>query len=81
MDMPSAFNYLLGVTTAVLAWVARQLHTELRDVKKDFNALSLLVVGDYVHKDQLHELKGELFKKLDRIEDKLDAKIDKPNEH
>lgn len=81
MDWHEAFNYALGAMSAVLAWFAKQLHSDLQNVKKDFAALSLKMVGEYVHKDQLRDLSDALFRKLDRIEDKLDQKADKHDGH
>jgi len=77
MSLHEIFNYLLGLVSACLAWFAKTLHDDLKEVKKDFQALSIKVVGEYVHKDQLVQLQNIILDKLNRIEDKLDAKADK----
>ena len=40
--------------------------------------IEVLVAGAYVKKDDLEKLSNAIFAKLDRIEDKLDLKVDKP---
>lgn len=40
--------------------------------------IEVLVAGDYVKRDEMDKLGDALFKKLDRIESKLDGKVDKP---
>lgn len=58
------------------------------DIMKDFSEVKILIVGDYVKRSEFFEmaktlreefvgLSEALFKKLDRIETKLDGKVDK----
>lgn len=44
---------------------------------KEMASIQILVAGHYVAKPELESLTRALFKKLDKIEDKLDNKVDK----
>ena len=44
-------------------------------------AIEVLVAGNYVTKSDLNTLTEALFKKLDRIESKVDGKMDKHDQH
>jgi hypothetical protein len=41
------------------------------------NAIELLVAGQYVRRDDFDKISSEMFRKLDKIYDKLDGKADK----
>ncbi|WP_316655427.1 hypothetical protein [Ralstonia condita] len=53
-------------------------HTELGDVRKEMTDLALQLAKDYIRRDDFQAVTDAIFKKLDRIEDKLDGKADKP---
>lgn len=54
---------------------------ELRDsdinITNKVHEIDTLVAGSYLKRDEWASHMSELFKKLDRIEDKLDQKVDK----
>ena len=84
MDWQVGFNALIGVGLVVLGWMLRSLSESIRDLRKEDQALAEKVselgkemAVDYVHKSDLRELSAAIFKKLDRIEDKLDGKVDR----
>jgi hypothetical protein len=85
---PVTFQWLLNaiftVTGVLCGWILTVFHQTMKDLQKfDFelaekvHAIELLVAGQYVKKDELHALSVALFSKLDRIEQKLDQKVDK----
>lgn len=58
--------------------------TALRDLQKSdtklaekVSSIEVLVAGNYVKKEDFDKLGEAIFKKLDRIEDKLSEKVDK----
>lgn len=53
-------------------------HTELGSVRKDMTELALQVAKEYIRRDDFRAVTDAIFKKLDRIEGKLDNKADKP---
>lgn len=52
----------------------READTKLAD---KVSSIEILVAGQYVKRDDMDRSFSALFVKLDRIEDKLDSKVDK----
>lgn len=84
MDFQTAFNITLALAGALAGYVLKMTQTALRDLTKSdaelverVQAIEVLVAGKYVRREDLDRMAGELFRKLDRIEDKLDTKVDK----
>ncbi len=77
MDFQTAFNFVLGSLTGVLGWLARTLWDAVQTLKSDLAQLREEIATDRVHKDDFKSVADAIFRKLDRIEDKLDGKADK----
>lgn len=84
MDYQVLFNIALGVAAVVIGWLwndsrsqQKDLARKLEESVKSHNELAVSIPENYVHKNDLRDLATELFKKLDRISDKLDQKADK----
>lgn len=78
------YNIVLGVAATLGGWWMKVIWDEMKSLQRSDKALSndlgqlkVLVAGDYVPKAELERVVDALFKKLDRIEDKLDGKADK----
>jgi len=85
VDSQTLINALIGGFSAVVAFILRVLWEGLRELQRadvDLAAkvadIQLLVAGNYVKKDELDGIIKALFAKLDKIEDKLDKKVDRP---
>ena len=77
-------NAIIGGFAAAVAFILRVIWEGLRELQKadvDLTAkiseIQLLVAGNYVKKDELDGVIKALFLKLDKIEDKLDKKVDR----
>jgi hypothetical protein len=77
-------NAIIGGFAAAVAFILRVIWEGLRELQKadvDLTAkiseIQLLVAGNYVKKDELDAVIKALFTKLDKIEDKLDKKVDR----
>jgi hypothetical protein len=77
-------NAIIGGFAAAVAFILRVIWEGLRELQKadvDLTAkiseIQLLVAGNYVKKDELDGVIKALFTKLDKIEDKLDKKVDR----
>lgn len=78
------FNWLLGGFGAVMGFLLNSIWQAVKDLQQADKALSdkvasieVLVAGDYVRKDEFTQMTNALFAKLDRIEDKIERKVDK----
>jgi len=84
MDIQIAFNIALSLVAFLGGWVLNSLRDSIKFLQKSDTELAdkmqkieVLVAGVYVKKDDIDKLSNAIFAKLDRIEDKLDGKVDK----
>jgi hypothetical protein len=73
-----AFGALIGFLLNSMWQAVKDLQTGDKELMKKVSEIEVLVAGAYVKKDELTSCVTALFTKLDRIEDKLDSKVDKP---
>jgi hypothetical protein len=85
MDAQTAINIAFTMAGALGGWVLKFLHGELKALQRadisltdKVQRIEVLVAGEYVKRDALERMEQALFAKLDRIEEKLDGKADKP---
>ena len=78
------FNAILVLCGFLGGWVLNNLKKSIdglttRDgeLATKVQAIEVLVAGTYVKRDDMEKLGTALFSKLDRIEQKLDTKVDK----
>lgn len=78
-------NAIIAGVGAAVAFVLRVIWEGLRELQKadvdlttKISEIQLLVAGNYVKKDEVDGIVRALFAKLDKIEDKLDRKVDRP---
>lgn len=79
------FNIAIAIAGALGGWWMKAMWDALKDLKSaddrlatEVGNLKVLVAGQYVSRESFDKLTGAIFVKLDRIEDKLDKKVDKP---
>jgi hypothetical protein len=84
MDWESAFKIVVGVCGALGAFVLNNINSRIErqasadaELAKDLQKVELLVAGEYVRREDMKTLSDAIFSKLDRIENKLDGKMDK----
>ena len=77
-------NTMLALWGATMGWVLKVIWDAVKDLQeadeeviKKVNELQVVMAGDYVKRDELRSEFKALFAKLDRIENKLDQKVDK----
>lgn len=85
MDIQFALNIAFGLAGTLAGYVLKTLREDMRDLQAGgadladkVQAIEVLVAGQYVKRDDMERLSSALFTKLDRIELKLDGKVDKP---
>ena len=77
MDFQSMMNFILPTACAILGWFCRELWSAVQDLKEDLAKLREELPTKYVSKDDFSDRWNEVLKSLHRIENKLDAKVDK----
>lgn len=77
-------NWILGLFGMILGFMLKTVWQSVKDLQTSdkqlvdkINAIEVLVAGQYVKQDEFNRLSDAIFKKLDRIEEKLDKKEDK----
>jgi hypothetical protein len=85
MDFQVGFNVALSVISVLAGILIQSMRESMAALKKTdaelitkVQAIEVLVAGEYVKDTDLEKLSHALFAKLDKIEDKLDLKADKP---
>lgn len=78
------FNLAIVIAGFLGGWVLNSLKSSIdalhkadADLTIKVQSVEVLVAGSYVKRDDLHKLSSALFAKLDKIEGKLDGKVDK----
>lgn len=70
-------NIGVGIAITAGGWWMKTIWEGVKSLTKEVADLRVLVAGQYVSKDSHDKLLTAIFSKLDRIEDKLDKKVDK----
>jgi hypothetical protein len=69
---------MLGAGLGVLGWFARVLYEATQSLRRDLSALEVRIGTDYVRYDRLRDVMEPMVQQLDRIENALTKKVDKP---
>ena len=84
-EMQSIFNIVAGISGFLGAFLMRGQWESIKDLQKAHAELAkkhaeteVLVAGNYAKRDDVERLGQAIFNKLDKIENKLDQKADKP---
>lgn len=74
-------NIIFGTAATVIGWLGREMWRAIKELRADLSKLREELPTRYVPKDEFQQFSGAIFKKLDRIEDKIDKKLDKDSYH
>ncbi len=77
MESQELINVILATTSATLGWFARELWTAVKELKSDLSKLREEIPKEYIRRDVFMEFKRDLMAVLERIENKIDTKVDK----
>ena len=84
MEPQTAFNVAICLAGFLGGWVLNSLRDSIKTLQLTDGELAdkvqhieVLVAGQYVKRDDMEKLSQAIFTKLDRIEAKLDHKVDK----
>lgn len=77
-------NAAAGLVCTGFGWWMKTLWGALRELQKadaqlaeKVGAIEVLVVGQYIRRDEFEKMATALFSKLDKIYDRLETKVDK----
>lgn len=73
----AGFGALIGFLLNAVWQAVKDLQSADKELASKVAEIEVLVAGAYVRKDEFTHSVNALFAKLDRIEDKLDKKVDK----
>lgn len=86
MEPQTVINILIGLVASVGGWWCKTMWDTISELQKKDTALArevaevkILVAGAYIKRDEFSTAVTALFRKLDKIDDKLDKKADKQN--
>ena len=73
----AGFGGLIGFFLNIVWMAVKDLQSADKDLSEKVASIEVLVAGDYVKKEDFTKMAEAIYSKLDRIEDKLDKKVDK----
>jgi len=78
------YNIALGLAAFLGGWWMKVMWESLKDLQKadkelaeKVGSIEVLVAGTYIKREAFDKVADAIFRKLDKIEDKLDGKADK----
>lgn len=84
MELQMAFNVALGLVALLGGWVLNSIKESVNALHKADELLTnkvqdieVLVAGTYVKRDDLQEMSKAIFARFDKLDEKLDSKVDK----
>jgi len=77
MDWHTAFNLAFAGLSAVMGFIIKVLWDAINTLRRDLGDLERSIKDNYVRRDDFRDTMRAMFEKLDRIEGKLDGKMDK----
>lgn len=77
MDYQALFNIAVSILAALGGWILRVAYDMISKLQGDIKCLDDEMAKNYVRRDDFKDTVTALFSKLDRIEEKLDRKVDK----
>ena len=84
MESQDLINLALGAISFLGGWIVKNLQESMKSLRESDEKLAnkvqqieVLVAGQYIKREDFDKTVSALFVKLDKIEAKLDAKVDR----
>jgi hypothetical protein len=77
LDWQTVLNFSAGLIFAIISWFARELWVAVKDLRKDLHDIEVNLPSNYVRKDEFADALRDIKDMLNKINDKLDDKMDK----
>ena len=84
MDSQTIINAAIALVGFLGGWILKVVWESVKDLQiadkilvDKVNTIEILIAGNYMSKLDFDKIAAAIFAKLDKIEDKLDRKVDK----
>lgn len=77
MELQEIFNIVFGLLIGLFAWLGKEVWAAVQKLRDDIKKIEIMLPTRYVEKNEFRESMQELKDLLNKISDKLDAKVDK----
>ena len=84
MDSQTIINAAIALVGFLGGWILKVVWESVKDLQiadkilvDKVNTIEILIAGNYMSKIDFDKIAAAIFQKLDKIEDKLDRKVDK----
>jgi len=84
MDSQTIINTAIALVGFLGGWILKVIWEGVKDLQvvdklltEKVNTIEILIAGNYMSKQDFDKIAAAIFQKLDKIEDKLDRKVDK----
>jgi hypothetical protein len=77
VNLSELFQAIIALGLATYGWFFREIWSSIKDLKADFVGLQTGIPDLYLKRDEFREFRQEFLQVSQRIEDKLDKKVDK----
>ena len=84
MDSQTIINIAIALVGFLGGWILKVIWEGVKDLQvvdklltEKVNTIEILIAGNYMSKQDFDKIAAAIFAKLDKIEDKLDKKVDK----
>lgn len=78
MDWQAMFNMSAGLLGAIGGWLLNTMWQAVRSLETKVAAIDVLVAGQYAKKEEMAKLGDTILHRLDKIQDAIERKADKP---
>ena len=84
MDSQTIINTAIALVGFLGGWILKVIWEGVKDLQvvdklltEKVNTIEILIAGNYMSKHDFDKIAAAIFAKLDKIDDKLDRKVDK----
>jgi len=84
MDSQTIINTVIALVGFLGGWILKVIWEGVKDLQvvdklltEKVNTIEILIAGNYMSKQDFDKIVAAIFAKLDKIDDKLDRKVDK----
>ncbi|MEI6590190.1 MAG: hypothetical protein WCO38_09640 [Verrucomicrobiota bacterium] len=84
MDSQTIINTAIALVGFLGGWILKVIWEGVKELQvvdklltEKVNTIEILIAGNYMSKQDFDKIAAAIFAKLDKIEDKLDRKVDK----